>query len=129
MVWVSAVILIALLGYMGLGMAVGASRGKFGVHAPATTGHPTFERLYRIHQNTLEMLIAFIPAVWLYGWWVSQTWATALGVVFLAARVIYTIQYLRDPRTRTIGAGLSFFVIVVLLVGNLQAVLKLALFT
>lgn len=127
MVWVSAVVLVALLGYMVLGMCVGAARGRFNVLAPATTGHPTFERLYRVHQNTLEMLIAFIPAVWLYGWWVSQTWATALGLVFLAARLLYTFQYLRDPRSRTIGAGLSFLTVIILIVGNLYAVLNLAL--
>jgi glutathione S-transferase len=127
MVWVSAVVLLAVLQFVVLGMIVGLARGRFNVPAPATTGHPTFERLFRIHQNSLEMLIAFVPGVWLYGWWVSQTWATALGVLFLAARILYAIQYVRDPKTRAIGASLSFIIILILIVGDLYAVLDLAL--
>ena len=127
MAWVTAVVLIALLQYIALGMAVGIARGRFGVRAPATTGHPTFERLFRAHANTLEMLIAFIPGVWLYGWWVSQTWATGLGIVFIAARFLYVFQYVRDPRTREIGAGLSFVVVIILLVGDLYGVVRLVL--
>ena len=127
MAWVSAVVLIAILQYVVLGMLVGIARGRFHVHAPATTGHPTFERLFRVHQNSLEMLIAFIPSVWLYGWWVSQSWATALGLTFIAARIIYAIQYMRDPRTREIGAGLSFLVVMILVVGDLYGVARLVL--
>ena len=127
MVWVTAVVLVAILQYIALGMWVGFSRGRYGIPAPATTGHPTFERLFRAHANTLEMLIAFIPGIWLYGWWVSQTWATALGLVFIAARVLYVIQYVRDPRTREIGASLSFLVIIILIVGDLYAVARLVL--
>jgi len=127
MVWVSAVVLVAVLQFMILGMAVGMARGRYHVAAPATSGHPTFERLFRVHQNSLEMLIAFIPGIWLYGWWVSQTWATALGIVFVAARILYTFQYLQDPKSRTIGAMLSFLVILILLVGDLYAVVELAL--
>ncbi len=127
MVWVTGVVLVAILQYIVLGMCVGIARGRFGIHAPATTGHPTFERLFRAHVNSLEMLIAFIPGVWLYGLWVSQTWATALGLVFIAARILYVIQYVREPRTREIGAGLSFLVIIVLIVGDLYAVCRLVL--
>jgi glutathione S-transferase len=127
MVWVSAVVLVAILHFVVVGMLVGVARGRYKIHAPATTGHPTFERLFRVHQNSLEMLIAFIPSVWLYGWWVSQTWATALGVVFLVARILYSIQYVREPRTRQVGASLSFLVVTILVVGDLYAVLELAL--
>jgi glutathione S-transferase len=127
MAWVTAVVLIAILEYVVLGMMVGMARGRYQVHAPATTGHPTFERLFRVHQNTLEMLIAFIPAVWLYGWWISQTWATALGAVFVAARILYAIQYVRNPSTREIGAALSFLVVIILVVGDLYGVARLVL--
>jgi glutathione S-transferase len=127
MAWVTGVVLIAILQYVVLGMMVGIARARFQVHAPATTGHPTFERLFRVHQNTLEMLIAFIPCVWLYGLWISQTWATALGLIFIAARILYAIQYVRNPRTREIGAALSFLVVMILVVGNLYGVARLVL--
>ena len=119
MVWVSAVILAAVLQYVVIGVFVGVARGWYDVKAPATTGHPKFERWFRVHQNSLEMLIAFVPAAWLFGWWVSQAWATAIGLVYVAARILYTVQYLKDPSTREIGAGLSFLAIFVLIVGGL----------
>lgn len=125
MVWVTAVVLIALLQYVALGIAVGMARGRFGIHAPATTGHPTFERLFRAHQNTLEMLIAFIPSIWLYGWYISQTWAMWLGIVFVAARFLYIFQYVSNPKTREIGAGLSFLMVIILIVGDLYAVVRI----
>lgn len=127
MVWVSAVVLLALLQYMVVGVLVGVARGRYKVAAPATTGHPMFERWYRVHQNSLEMLIAFIPAMWLFGWWVSQAWATAIGLVFVAARVLYTVQYLKDPKTREIGAGLSFLAIFVLIAGGLVKAVAIGL--
>ena len=119
MVWVSVVILLALLQYMVVGSLVGVARGRYHVAAPAVTGHPMFERWFRVHQNSLEMLIAFVPATWLFGWWVSQAWATAIGLVYVAARILYTVQYLKDPKTREIGAGLSFLAIFVLIIGCL----------
>jgi glutathione S-transferase len=127
MVWVSAIVLVAVLQYLVLGMLVGLARGRYKIPAPATTGHPAFERLFRVHQNSLEMLIAFIPSVWLYGWWVSQTWATGLGIVFVVARILYAIQYTQEPRSRHIGAALSFLVVTILVVGDLYAVVALAL--
>ena len=127
MVWVSAVVLLALLQYMVVGALVGVARGRYKVAAPATTGHPMFERWFRVHQNSLELLIAFVPAMWLFGWWVSQAWATGIGLVFVAARILYTVQYVRDPRTREIGAGLSFLAIFVLIVGCLYKAVAIGL--
>ena len=127
MAWVSAIVLLALLHYIVVGSLVGAARGRYQIAAPATTGHPVFERWFRIHQNSLELLIAFVPAVWLFGWWVSQAWATGIGLVYVAARVLYTVQYLKDPRSRRIGAMLSFTAIYVLIVGCLYKAVTIGL--
>ena len=119
MSFVAFVATVAVVEYMILMLLTGRARGTYGVQAPATTGHPMFERWFRVHQNSLEMLIAFIPAAWLFGWWVSQAWAAAIGLVYVAARILYTVQYLKDPKTREIGAGLSFLAIFVLIIGCL----------
>ena len=71
------VTMLALLEYMILGVMVGQARGKYGVEAPATTGNPDFERIFRVHVNTLEHLIVFIPAVWIF----SVTINYHLGVI------------------------------------------------
>ena len=127
MVWVSAVILLAVFQYVVIGVFVGLSRGWYGVAAPATTGHPKFERWFRVHQNSMEMLMAFIPAMWLFGWWVSPTWAVGIGLVFIAARILYSIQYIVEPRSREIGAGLSFFTVFVLIIGGIVGAVRIAL--
>jgi glutathione S-transferase len=113
------VILIALLEYMVFAGLVGRARVRYGVRAPATTGHPDFERTHRVHQNTLESLIVFVPAVWIFGLYVSYLWATVLGVLFVIARAIYAVGYIRAAEKRSIGAGLTALVNMALVVGGL----------
>ena len=100
-------ILIALLEYMTFGALVGRARARFGVKAPATVGHPEFERIYRVHQNTLESLVVFVPALWIFGLYVSPLLAAAFGAVFVIARAIYAVGYIKAAEKRSIGAALS----------------------
>jgi uncharacterized membrane protein YecN with MAPEG domain len=116
---VAVVILIALLEYVAFGMLVGRARGRYGVKAPAVTGHEIFERYFRVHYNTLELLVAFVPAIWLFGTYLSPAWAAGLGLVYLVGRVLYLRGYVADPAKREIGFGLSVLPIIVLLVGGL----------
>lgn len=116
---VAVVILLALLQYVVFGALVGRARGRYGVKAPAVTGHEIFERYFRAHYNTLELLVAFVPAIWLFGTYVSPSWAAGLGLVYLVGRVLYLRGYVADPAKREIGFGLSVLPIVVLLVGAL----------
>ena len=57
------VLCLAIILFIATAIKVGAARGKYGIHAPATSGHPEFERIFRVQQNTLEQLVAFIPSV------------------------------------------------------------------
>ena len=100
-------ILIALLEYLVFGALVGRARGKFGVEAPATVGHPEFERIYRVHQNTLESLVVFVPALWIFGLYVSASLAAAFGALFVIARAIYAVGYIKAAEKRAIGAAIS----------------------
>lgn len=86
---------------------VGRCRIRFGIRAPATSGHPQFEIAYRIQANTVENSVAFLPVLWVFASSVSSFWATVLGGVWLLARVWYAIAYARDPRTRGAGFLLS----------------------
>ena len=61
MVWLGLITTLVLIGYVALGVLVTWARVKYEVLAPATTGDPMFERYFRVHQNTLEALIVFIP--------------------------------------------------------------------
>jgi len=102
------VTVLALAQYMFFGVQVGAARQKSGVKAPATSGDVHFECVNRVHQNTLEQLIVFIPALWLYAQYVNPLWGAGIGVVYLIGRLIYSAAYVKDPSSRSLGFTLSF---------------------
>lgn len=118
MEYVAIVIVLALLQYFVFGLLVGRARGKFNVHAPAVTGHPVFERYYRVHQNTLELMIMFIPAIVLFGYWVRPDLGAGIGFVYVIGRAIYLQAYINDPARRGLGFGLSILPILILLIGG-----------
>lgn len=107
---------LALFQYLWFGLDVARMRHKHGCPSPAMTGHPEFERTNRVHYNTLEQLIIFLPAMWLYGYYVNARWAAALGVVYLIGRFIYRVAYIRDPASRTTGFTLTVVPSVTMLV-------------
>jgi len=115
----TVVTMLALLEFVYFGMKVGASRGKFGIKAPATTGNEIFERYYRVHYNTLEQLVIFIPGLWGFGYYIGQYWAAGLGVVYLGGRLLYANFYYRDPEKRGTGMLLSVIPCWVLVLGAL----------
>jgi glutathione S-transferase len=112
-------IVLALVEYMVMGALVGFARAKHGVAAPAMTGHPDFERTNRVHVNTLENLIIFIPCVWIFGTYLSELWAAILGLLFVIARAIYAIGYLKAAEKRSVGAGITGIVEIALVAGCL----------
>lgn len=118
MEFVAIVVVLALLQYFSFGLLVGKARAQYQVHAPAITGHPVFERYYRVHQNTLEMIVMFIPAIVLFSYWVRPDIAAGIGGVYLIGRFIYLRAYVADPASRGLGFGLSMLPILVLLLGG-----------
>src|SRR5688572_24391686 len=117
-------ILLALLEYIVMSALVGRARAKTGIRAPAMTGHPEFERANRVHLNTLENLIIFVPAVWIFATYVSAAWAAGLGALFVVARALYAVGYLQAAEKRSIGAGITGIVTIVLVVGGLIGVAR-----
>ena len=97
------VTLLALLVYFWMGLRVGQARVKFGVAAPATTGNPAFERVFRVQMNTLEWMPIFLPALWLAAVYVSDSGAALVGLVWIAGRVIYMLGYAAAAEKRHLG--------------------------
>jgi uncharacterized MAPEG superfamily protein len=113
------VALLALLQYLFFGALVGQARVRHGVEAPAVTGHPQFERIYRVQMNTLELLVVFLPALWLAALYWSPLGMAAIGAVYLVGRLIYWRAYTSNPASRSLGFTLSFLPIVLLLLAGL----------
>ena len=120
--FVAFVALLALIEYVIIFMLTGRARGQYGVKAPATTGHPVFERWLRVQQNTVEQLVVFLPALFLFSSYVSPRWGGILGLVFIVGRAIYARSYVADPESRSLGFGLSVVPTLLLLLGSLLAV-------
>ncbi len=119
---------LALLEYIYFSIEVGKGRGKYNVPAPATSGNEQWERLYRVQQNTLEQLVVFLPALWLFSSFISPMIAAAIGVVFLIGRYMYFRGYVADPAKRGAGFLVGFLACVALLLGGIGgAVFHLAM--
>lgn len=119
MEWVVIVMMLALVEYIVLATRVGLARGRTGVVAPAVTGNEEFERHFRVHYNTLEQLILFIPGIWFFAAYIHELGAAAVGAVFLVGRALYAISYVKDPTSRGIGMLLSIVPCYILVIGAL----------
>jgi glutathione S-transferase len=110
---------IAICLYFYMGLRVGLSRTKFNVPAPATTGDPTFERMNRVHMNTLEGMPIFLPVLWLFASYHSDAIAAALGLVWIIGRIIYMVAYTADAGKRGAGFGIQMLAVLVLMIGTI----------
>lgn len=121
------VTVLAIMQFYWFGIEVGKMRGKHECKAPAITGAPEFERMFRVQQNTMEQLVMFLPALWLYASFVNPLWGAGMGVIYLIGRFIYRLSYVRDPAGRSLGFMISVIPTSVMLVWVLvAAVMKIA---
>jgi len=127
---IALVTLLSLALFFWMGADVARARIRFGVPAPAVTGHSEFERHFRVQANTLEGLVLFLPALWVFaltidglrGSVLGDKIGAALGLVWIVGRVIYMRSYVRDPASRGLGFGVQALATVLLLIGGLVAI-------
>lgn len=117
--YVAIVTVLILLQYFYFGLASGMARGKAGLKAPAITGDEIYERKYRVHQNTMEQLLSFLPAMWMFSYYISSVYGAALGVAFIIGRGIYSAAYAKDPATRGKGFFIGALAMMIGFVGTL----------
>jgi uncharacterized membrane protein YecN with MAPEG domain len=114
---------LALFLYVAVFLAAGRARHRYNVKAPAVTGPPEFERAFRVQQNTVEQIVVFLPALWLFAFYVSSLWAGIVGLVWIGGRICYALSYYRDPEKRGPGFIIAMVASLVLLLGGLIGVL------
>jgi glutathione S-transferase len=124
---VAIVTLLALLVYFYMGLQVGQGRSKFGVAAPATTGNPDFERLFRVQMNTLEWLPLFLVSLWLFAVaWNDDRITAAIGLVWIVGRVLYLTGYSKAAASRSLGFLVQALATGILLFGALGRLVWIA---
>jgi glutathione S-transferase len=121
--WTSLITALTLLLYLVITINVGRARAKYKIPPPQMTGDAEFERVLRVQQNTLEQLVFFLPALWLFSFYVNPLWGAVVGAIWLVGRIVYAWGYYQAAEKRTIGFGISSLSSIVLLLGSLVGIM------
>lgn len=112
---------------LATGINVGRARVRYGIKAPAVTGHEMFERAYRVQMNTLENAVLMLPAMWLYAGFIGDRGAAIGGGIWLVARIWYALAYLDSPAKRGPAFGIAMAVFAGLWLGAAWGVARVVL--
>lgn len=117
--------MLAISIYFAQGVMVGVARNKYGVKAPKTTGNEDFERVFRVHYNTLESLPTFLVSLWFFALLINPTIAGWLGIVWCIGRLGYMHGYYKSAEARHgFGSVISFLALLPLFLGSFWAIIK-----
>lgn len=116
--------LLAVMFYFYTSVQVARARVTYGIKAPAITGHPDFERVFRVQMNTLEWLPFFLPSLWLFAIYLSDGIAAALGALWIVGRIIYMIGYTAAASKRGAGFAVQSVAGLLLWAGALYGVVR-----
>ncbi len=111
------VTLLAVIFYLFLATRVAEARAKFDVKLPAITGNPDFERIFRVHMNTLEWMPTFLVPLWLCAVYLSDITAAVLGLVWILGRAMYFTGYRNAVDKRLPGFFIQAAACLLLLIG------------
>ena len=109
---------VALLAYYFTLIKSGAARGKFGVQAPSHDGPNEYLRYVRAHLNTLEHIVIFLPALWLFSYAVDPFWGATIGLMWSVGRMLYALGYYQSAEKRMPGLIISMLPLYVLVLGG-----------
>ena len=120
--WTALVTVLAILFYFYTGVRVLPARRKYNVLAPAISGNPDFERVFRVQMNTLEWMPIFLPLLWLFAVYVGDRSAAVLGLIWIAGRIYYMASYSQAADRRGPGFSVQALVCGVLAIGALAGI-------
>lgn len=115
----SAVVTVAVSSLLfALSLITGMARAKGNVKSfdTYTTNDKKFIIATRVHQNTLENAVVFLPLLWVATLYSNlPNVAAALGLGWVLARILYAYAYWQDPSKRFYGFMLSLLCLALLL--------------
>ena len=100
---------------------------KYKIIPPSTTGHPDFEKALRVQLNNLENMIGFLPILWIFAFFNSSFWAGVFGLMWLLGRIIYSVGYYRDVKSRVFGSIFYAPALLIVLFGGLFSIISVVL--
>jgi len=115
--YTAIVTVLVVLFYFFVATRVSAARQKFGVKLPAMTGHPDFDRVVRVHMNTLEWMPIFLPLLWLCAVYFSDGAAAVMGLMWIVGRALYLVGYSQAVEKRLPGFLIQSTACILLLLG------------
>ena len=118
------VTLLAIAFYFFATINVSRARARTGIKVPATSGHPDFERAFRIQVNTLEWMPIFLPSLWLFAIYISDALAAGIGALWIVGRIVYFIGYSQAAAKRGPGFAIQAIAAIALWVGAIGAVVS-----
>jgi glutathione S-transferase len=121
--YTALITVLAVLVYFSSGVLVARARRKYGVSLPAISGHVDFERVFRAQMNTLEAMPVFLPLLWLSAVYVGDGFAAAVGLVWVAGRILYIWGYIAALEKRGPGFLVANIATVVLLIGAVAGII------
>ena len=122
--YTAIVTVLAVLVYFFIATRVAAARIRFGVKLPAIIGHPDFERIYRVQMNTLEWMPIFLPTLWLCAIYFNDAAAAAVGLLWVAGRVVYFPGYREAVEKRLPGFFIQATAWLLLLIGAVIGIVR-----
>jgi glutathione S-transferase len=122
----AAATLLIVAFYFFTAFRVGMLRGKYGIQAPACSGHPAFDRAYRVQLNTLEQMAIVLPLLWVATIFpTGPAWLPALiGLIWVAGRIFHSQSYMADPEKRVAGAMIGGLINLTLLVLGIAGLIR-----
>lgn len=111
-------LVLALIVYFALSVNVGRARATWGVPAPQASGHPEFDKRYRVQMNTLEQLALLVPGVLVGAPVLGDAIAGGATLIWSVGRIVFARAYYADPAKRGPGFGLTLLPSLVLLLAG-----------
>lgn len=119
------VTVISVLVFFWMGIKVGGVRTKLNVPAPNMTGPDEFMRVLRVHENTMEGLLIFLPLLWLFALTSHDLWAAVVGIIYPIGRLLYARGYYAAADKRGTGFSIGLLSTAVLLLGSVYQMVML----
>lgn len=124
LVWPALTTLGIVLLFFLVTFNVGRQRAACKIGPPFTTGDPMLERAYRVQMNTLEWGALMLPLVWICALFLSPVGAAIGGAVWIVARAMYAVAYMKDPLTRLRGFFLNVATVAMMFLASLWGVVR-----